>query len=259
MTSYVPVNSVVRALNLLRELNRSSVTTLDQLHIHTKIPKSSIIRLLQTFEAQNIVQKAPQHGAYCLTPNVLDFSSIYNTEPDLVKASADITGEVTRDIRWPLAVAAPQGSRMVVRYNTMPATAFSLLHTGIGAKLNMVSRAMGNAYLAYCDEGRRKELLDQAKSSSDPEDALSHDRKAVTLLLAEVRKQGIATRDSYGHPAVNTLAAPVFRNRAVVATVGMAYLRADLETDAAIARFKPVLLDLAKQIGANLEQSAQEK
>ena len=137
MASYVPVNSVVRAIRLLKELNRFPVSTLDQLYIQTKIPKPTIIRLLQTLEAQDIVRHAPQHGTYYLTSNVLSLSSGYHAEPKLVEAAAPLMDELTKQLRWPLAIAALEGDRMAVRYSTIPESALSILHSNIGMQLSL--------------------------------------------------------------------------------------------------------------------------
>jgi DNA-binding IclR family transcriptional regulator len=80
MTS-VPVRSVVRALDLLEALNRQAVSTLDTLHAQTRIPKSTLVRLLQTFEGRGFIRHAPQHGAYLLAEGVRSLSSGYHGEP----------------------------------------------------------------------------------------------------------------------------------------------------------------------------------
>ena len=48
MSTFPPVEAVVRALQVLEALNRQPVATLTFLHAETGIPKPSIIRLLQT-------------------------------------------------------------------------------------------------------------------------------------------------------------------------------------------------------------------
>ena len=253
MASYVPVNSVVRAIRLLKELNRFPVSTLDQLYIQTKIPKPTIIRLLQTLEAQDIVRHAPQHGTYYLTSNVLSLSSGYHAEPKLVEAAAPQMDELTKQLRWPLAIAALEGDRMAVRYSTIPESALSILHFNIGMQLSLATRSLGCAFLAYCEPDIRDALLERLKSSQDPEDALARDRKSITKLLTEVRKRGMATRDSFAHPFANTLAVPVFGNRAVVASLGLKYLTSSLDTETAVARYRDVLVDLSRRIGKNLD------
>ena len=42
---------------MLQALNRQPVSTLDVLHVQTRIPKSTLVRLLQTFESEGMVSK----------------------------------------------------------------------------------------------------------------------------------------------------------------------------------------------------------
>ena len=81
MASFPPVQSVVRAIELLQALNRQPVSTVDMLHRQTGFPKPSIVRLLQTLEAKGLVRHAPQPGAYFLTSGVTTLSSGYHSEP----------------------------------------------------------------------------------------------------------------------------------------------------------------------------------
>src|SRR6478735_7300884 len=120
MASFPPVNSVVRALDLLEALNRRPISTVDDLYGQTGIPKPSIVRLLQTFEHRGLVRHAKQHGAYFLTSMVRTLSSGYHSEPRLIEASAALLDDLTRKVKWPLAMAIPDATAMIVRYSTIP-------------------------------------------------------------------------------------------------------------------------------------------
>ena len=115
MSSSPPVRSVVRALDLLQALNRQAVSTLDVLYAQTRIPKPTLVRLLQTFESRGIVKHAPQHGAYFLTSGVRSLSSGYHSEPMIVEAAAPLMDALTLRVKWPMAVAMLEDSAMVVR------------------------------------------------------------------------------------------------------------------------------------------------
>lgn len=67
MPSDQPINAVVRAVDLLLALNRRPASTLAQLHKETRIPKSTIVRLLETLGHRGLVRRGPQFGSYQLT------------------------------------------------------------------------------------------------------------------------------------------------------------------------------------------------
>ena len=88
MASYPPVRSVERVIELLQCLNRQPVSTLDELHRATGLPRPSLVRLLQTLIGKGLVRHAPQYGAYYVTSGVLALSCGYHSEPRIIEAAA---------------------------------------------------------------------------------------------------------------------------------------------------------------------------
>ena len=111
---------MVRAIELLQVLNRQPVSTIDFLHEQTRIPKPSIVRMMQTLEGCGLVKHAPQHGAYYLTSGVQSLSYGYHSEPVIVEAAVPLLNALTLRIKWPLAIATLEDFSMVVRYSTIP-------------------------------------------------------------------------------------------------------------------------------------------
>jgi IclR family transcriptional regulator, mhp operon transcriptional activator len=126
MASFPPVQSVVRALAVLDALNRRPISTIEDLHGQTGIPKPSIVRLLQTLQSRGLVRHAPQHGAYLLTSSVRTLSAGYHSEPRLMEASSSLLDDFTRKVKWPLAIAMLDSSAMVIRHSTIPLSPLSL-------------------------------------------------------------------------------------------------------------------------------------
>jgi len=252
--SFPPVNSVVRAVELLQALNRRPISSIDDLFVQTGIPKPSIVRLLQTFEMQGLVRHAPQHGAYYLTSEVRTLSAGYHSEPRLVEASATLLDELTRRIKWPLAIAVPDSDAMIVRYSTIPLSPLSLLHSSVGMRLSMIARALGRAYLAFCDADEQEALMTLLRKSSNPEDALARDTAGLRKLLNEVRARGLATRDPRVRAVSNTLAIPVYEGSRVVASVGLTFFASAMTPDEAIKRYRGEMQRLSAAIEKRIEE-----
>ena len=62
MPSFPPVQSVQRALRLLAELNRQRVTSVAELHRRTGLPKPTIVRLLETLQAEGFIANDRRRG-----------------------------------------------------------------------------------------------------------------------------------------------------------------------------------------------------
>lgn len=254
MPSFAPIRSVERALDVLQALNRQPVCSLDMLHQHTQIPKPTLVRLLETLQRRNIVVRAQQYGAYSLASGVKLLSAGYHGEPRIVEAAAAPTDALTQKIKWPLAVAVLDHDAMVVRYSTIPNSPLALLHSTINMRLSLVSRALGRAYLAFCDREQRRALLDMLQRSDNQEDALAHDRPALLAGLRKVRQQGYALRAPGVRPVSGTLAVPVLEGQQVIATLGMTWIASAVSDEQAIARYLQPLCQVSAQISARLAE-----
>ena len=62
MSSGSPVESVRRAFALLEELNRQRINSVQHLHEVTALPKSTIVRLLETLRLLGYVANDPRQG-----------------------------------------------------------------------------------------------------------------------------------------------------------------------------------------------------
>ena len=253
MATARPVNVVLRALQIVRALNRQPVSTVDAIHKDTAIPKSTIVRLLQTLEVDGLVKHAPQYGAYYLTSEVRALSSGYHSEPRIVEASAAIADALTHDLKWPVSVAVHDGDAMIVRYSTIPHSPLSFFHSTINMRLSLLTQALGRAYLAFCEPAEQDALIELlAHSDSDEPDRASHEQD-IRAMLAQVRERGYALRDPRVRPESATLAVPIFEAGRVVATLGLTWFSSALTVDQAVARFLPPLQQASDAITRTLD------
>jgi IclR family mhp operon transcriptional activator len=253
VSSSPPVRSVVRAIDLLQALNRQAVSTLDVLHEQTRIPKPSLVRLLQTLESRGLVKHAPQHGAYFLTSSVRSLSSGYHSEPMVVEVAAPLMDELTLRVKWPMAVAMLEDSAMVVRYSTIPLSPLAMRHSTINVRLSLVSRAIGRAYLAFCTAEQQEALLQGVMKAPTPEDEAARDRATLQTVLAKVHDAGYALRDPDVWPATNTLAVPVFDAHGVAASLGLTFFSSTMKPEQAVERYLRPIQDVANQVSARLK------
>ena len=253
MSASEPVRSVVRAVEVLQALNRQPVSTIEWLHVQTRIPKPTIVRLLQTLEGLGLVKHAPQHGAYYLASGVRSLSAGYHSEPMIVEASASVLDALTLRIKWPTAVAVLEDNAMIVRYSTIPLSPLALKHSTLNVRLSLVSRAIGRAYLAFCAPDVQDAILQALTQSQYPEDAAARDTAAMQRALDDVHAAGYALRDPGVWPATNTLAVPVHGEGGVAASIGLTFFSSALTPAAAVQRFLPDMQQAARDIGERLK------
>ncbi|WP_051356684.1 DNA-binding transcriptional regulator [Azorhizobium doebereinerae] len=237
------VESVLRALALLRELNRQRVSSVKHLHAATGLPKATIVRLLKTLCDAQYVTNDRRQGGYQVTSNVKALSCGYHGDPLVVEAARPWAIEFTRQHRWPIAMATFEKDAVFVRLSTIPDSPVSPFHGTINLRLDLLTRALGRAYLAFCPERERALLLD-ALGVQDEE------RRTGLAMLARIRNAGFALRDPAVEPrSSNTIAVPVMRGRDVLATIGMTYYNSAYSVPQAVSTFVPLLQALAQRIG----------
>jgi IclR family mhp operon transcriptional activator len=237
-----PVESVLRALALLRELNRVRVSSVKDLHAATGLPKATIVRLLKTLCAARYVTNDRRQGGYQITSNVKALSCGYHGDPLVVEAARPWAVEFTRRHRWPIAMATFEEDAVVVRLSTIPDSPVSPFHGTINLRLDLLTRALGRAYLAFCPDQERDRLVEAL--------GLDHEARRTSLaMLARIRNAGFALRNPSVEPrSSDTIAVPVVRGDDVLATIGMTYYKSAYPPAQAVATFVPLLRRLALRI-----------
>jgi IclR family mhp operon transcriptional activator len=255
MASFPPVEAVVRAVQLLECLNRYPVTSVAQMHRQLGIPKPSLVRLLQTLEGLGYVRRAPKPGGYLLTSKVRALASGYHSEPRIVEIVAPLLDALTQNIKWPAALAVPDNGAAVIRYSTIPNSPLALLHSSIDMRLSLLTRALGRAYLAFCEDEEREALISLANVADNPENIAAQDRRSLNATLELIRRQGYALRDPKVRPVSKTLALPVFDAHRVVASVGVTWFTSTLSDDEAVKRYLGLLQEVAATAKEALSQT----
>lgn len=244
-----PVESVLRAFQILRELNRSRVTSLKDLHAETGLPKATLVRLLKTLGAAGYVTNDRRQGGYQVTSNVKALSCGYHRDPLVVEAARLWSIEFTRKYQWPIAVATLDERSVTVRFSTIIDSPNSPFHGTINLRLDLLTRALGRAYLAFCPSAERDMLLDLL----DIGDPL--ERQDALYMLSRIRKAGYSLRDAMSEPrSSNTIAMPVMLGGKVLATVGVTYFNSAYSVEQAVAKFRDPLRELSLRIASGCEQ-----
>jgi IclR family transcriptional regulator, mhp operon transcriptional activator len=254
MASFPPVQSVRRALTLLSELNRQRVTSIAELHQRTGLPKPTIVRLLETLVAEGFVASDSRVGGYQVTSKVAALSSGFHGTPMVIEAARPWAIDLTRRLKWPLAVAVLQENAVVVRFSTIPDSPVSPFHATINMRLSLISRALGRAYLAYCPPEERRLLVRMLSASVNAEDRPENVVRAVRHLVRATRSRGFAERDPNVEPRNSgTIAVPIMANTVVLATLGLTYFRSAVRRSTVVDTLVPALKEACSQIERSIQ------
>lgn len=253
MPSYARVESAWRTLELLKQLNRQNISSVDHLHRATGLPKPTVVRLLETLIAAGYVTNDKRQGGYRITSQVQSLSCGFQGDVPVVEAARPWAIEFTRRFQWPVAVAIFKVDAVVVRFSTIADSPVSPFHATINMRLQLLTRGLGRAYLAFCPRSERDFILDILAQSSDPEDAGARDRAGALAMLRRIRALGFAERSPEVEPTSSTtVAVPIMQGADVLATVGFTYFRSVVPARRARGAYVAALQEMAE----NIEKSA---
>ncbi|SFD41338.1 IclR family transcriptional regulator, mhp operon transcriptional activator [Bosea sp. CRIB-10] len=257
MFSFAPVQSVLKALRLLTEVNRCSVATVGELHRRTGMPKPTIVRLLETLIEAGYVTRDERMRGYLVTSQVAHLSSGFHGAPLVIEAARPWATALTRQIKWPCAVCLLDYDAVVVRFSTIPDSPISPFHATLGYRLNLGGRALGRAYLAFCPDEEREVLRAAMRTSTEPENSGLSDED-VEGMIEQARRRGYTERDPAAEPTNSaTIAVPIKLGERVLATFGVTFFRAAVPNPEDKARIIHPLKKAAANIEAQLEALSQ--
>lgn len=255
--SFSPVRSVVKALDLLAEINRSGIVTVGELHQRLKLPKPTIVRLLETLMEVGYVARDERVRGYQVTSAVARLSAGFHGAPLVIEAARPWATALTRELKWPCAVCLLDLDAVVVRFSTIMDSPVSPFHATLGARLSLGGRALGRAYLLFCPPDERAILRAAMKASTDVENnGLSEDH--CEELLMQARRRGYVERDPEVEPRnSSTFAVPLMAGERVLATLGVSFFRSVVTTPDDKARILRPLLRARAQIEEQIRDMSQ--
>ncbi len=210
------ISVLERGLTVLDALNRPDVTDIRHLHRLTGLPKPTIVRLLDTLVTLGYVVRRPG-GGYEVTAKVLRLSHGYRSaDPvQLVRAARPALRWLRQQTSgWPSDLAICDAETMIV-VDPGPGAGSQFLNRMRGYRLPILSSALGRAYLAFCPDEERDEVLHRLEAGAEPVN------EATGSALENVRRKGFALRDCEPGKATRVLAAPVLIHGRAIASVSV--------------------------------------
>jgi len=246
-----PIRALNRGLEVLTELNRLERAAINTLANTVGLPRTTTYRILETLRLAGYVERDAHDDCYRPTIMVRALSDGFDDEAMVAHLARPHLKSLCASIVWPIAIATPSGSVMMIRETTDMQSPLALEQYGSGIRVPMLTSAAGRAYLAYCPVPQRETLLELLARSSLPEDRLARSRVEVERILNETRSQGYGMAQRARRVSEETsLAIPVRAQDRVLATISVRYAETAVPLRTAIEQFLPKMRDVVAKIEA---------
>lgn len=257
MNSYMPVNSVLRSLEVLKILNRQRVSSVDHIHRVSGLPKPTVVRLLETLIEAGYVSKRESDKGYRVTSQVAALSCGFHGAPLAVEAGRPWAQELTRVHKWPVAIAVPNGNAVMVCDTTCGESPMAPYHALIYKRMGLVTTALGRAYLAFCPPEERRLTMQLLKNSSHPDSEIMELSDMVDHVIRGTQKMRFAERIGVkaSEPS-SSVAVPIYGHDEgkILATIGMTYYTRAVRREDVLKRYVPQLKAASSAITESIKR-----
>jgi len=250
------VKSLKKALRALTFLNFNAEATVTEVASAIGVPRATSYRLLETLAAEGYVEKQEHSNIYRLTSLVQNLSSGFGDSALLIEVAKPLVTQAGQAIRWPLALATPVGSDMMVRIITDHDTPLAIDRYCIGFRVPMLHAPAGLCYLANCDEGARAPILEAAKHLDEDGTGMRAGAADLEAYLEHVRNQGFC-HIRYAQYREGGLAVPLVAGGRTVGGIVMRYVKSTFKPAQIVEKFAPILHKLAADIADAYDERVQ--
>ena len=171
------IRALDRGLDVLRIIQESKAVSLNDLHLATRLPKATLLRILKTLIGRDLVWQRIADGAYVPSYIFSKRARVFDEETHLAEVAAPILADLCKRVRWPSTLLCPRLDHMVTIDTNRPMSDFDYIMSPnpVGSfNVNMLRSASGRCYLAFCSPKERAAILARLRKSVRPGDALAH-------------------------------------------------------------------------------------
>jgi IclR family mhp operon transcriptional activator len=254
------IRGLERGLQVLQALQSSPISSLHDIHLATRISKPSLLRILNTLEHAGFVSRRLADGHYRISA-FARMGRKRDRYDRVAEASAPVLDRLCQKVRWPSDLMVPAGDHMERRETSQAYSPFFLHPTHrnrVGQSIGWLLTGVGRAYLAFCPEKEREEILQRLRKSDRADDRLAHDPKRLNKILAETRARGYGTRDptfvggNYGSPPFDdglaAIAVPLLDRTRVYGSINILWISTAFTVEEFAARHLADLRAAAAEI-----------
>lgn len=260
--SYRHVQGLSRGLAGLHAINLSpnGWMTIADLSQTTGLHRTTVRRLLETLQTEGYVRRSPSDDSYRLNHKIRQLSDGFTDDEWISEAANPELGQLLQKVVWPSDLCTLDGDSMVVRETTHRFSPLSFHRAMIRQRMPLLFTATGRAYLAYCSEAERAQLLALLRIGPDERQAdFARSPSLVSQMLEKVRQQGYATNDGEWSEQgkISAIALPITHHEQVLGSINVVFLRKAMTLAEGAARYLPDLQAAVGRIEARLSQMAQ--
>ena len=258
--TYRHVQGLSRGLSLLHAINRSPEgwASILELSEKTGLHRTTVRRLLETLLAEGYVRRSASDDSYRLNLKIRELSDGFTDDEWISEVANPVLGELLQKLVWPSDLCTVDGDCMLVRETTHRFSPLSFHRAMIRQRMPLLFTSAGRAYLAFCSDEERQQLLQLLMAGNDEQASFARNRALVDQMLEKTRRQGYATNDGewQQQQKIAAIAVPVRHRGHILACINVVFLRKAVSVGEAARRYLPELQAAVRKIERRLDDGS---
>ena len=237
MAVYEPVRALERGLSVLEAVNIKDGMKTQEVADRCKLSRPTAYRLLETLQHLGFVEQSPSDGAWhpalrcnVLSSGFLDKAWISQVAmPEMIRLGAEIL--------WPVDLVTFHEDAMLVRESTHKISPFSFDVGMVGTKLPMLLTAGGRAYLAFCPEDERAQILEIMRNSDKPEHMMAQEPRYIDEIIRQTLDRGYGFRAEEFKANTVSISMPIRKDGRPIAALTIISLKSAISLEEQARKF----------------------
>ncbi|CAM3613711.1 IclR family transcriptional regulator [Kibdelosporangium persicum] len=200
------IQSVDRALTVLRLLARHGELGVTEIAAKLKVHKSTAFRLVTTLELHDLVEQHSERGKYRLGVGVLQLAGATTAKLDLVQRAKPVSQRLAEVVGETVNITVLSGHEALY-VDQVAGSAALQLHNWVGQRIPLHATSNGKVLLASLSEVRFDELTSGTLKRFT--DKTITDRAELRAQVDEVRQRGYAVAIDELEIGLTAIAAPI--------------------------------------------------
>lgn len=257
-TEYKAVRGLIRGLELISTLShKGGELSINQLSQQSGLHRTTVRRLLETLQQEGYIRRnSSDNSLYQLTLRVRELSEGFRDEQWISALAAPLLGNLLQKVLWPTDLCTLDGDAMLIRETTHKFSRLSFHSAMVGRRLPMLYTSIGRAYLSYCPDEERENILNLLSAREDEEGTLARDRNYINRLVEHTRKAGYG--ENYAHwraeSRIAGIALPIHNKESLLGCLGLVYVAKAMPIQEAAKRYLPMMRETVEKIETRWRQ-----
>ncbi|MEB3104005.1 IclR family transcriptional regulator [Ferviditalea candida] len=243
------IRSIDRAIDILQTFSiEKPYLTVEEIAKATKIPNSTVYRILCTLERRGLVQFDEKTATYKLGLRMLEFSYHLNSVLDIKQEAKDLLTELHQKTNQTVLMAVREGDQIIYifkkeKYEGLKFSSY------VGQRRPFIYGILGPVLLAHLPDAEITRILSVPVQKHTQYTVTNEEQ--ILVRLRKIKQDGYYIESNETTVGVTGIGAPVFDiNGKVMAAIGV--VGPSIQIDDQIEHIKPLLLDTSCRVSLRM-------